>query len=139
MIGVDAQLRRFGERLREVRVQKALNQADFAELGGVKKNSQVSYEGGKLAPTVEYLYRLADHDIDICYLVTGQRIDGGGGAADAVLLTAFNKLSQREREAIVSATTILAGQVAPVEDMARGQLVRPVVHSKVASYRGEHE
>ncbi len=62
----------FGARLREVRQAKGLNQEDFAALGGVRKNSQVLYEGGKSAPNVEYLYKLRDHGIDLSYLVTGQ-------------------------------------------------------------------
>lgn len=63
----------FGQRLKAVREAKGMNQQDFAALAGKQKNSQVQYEGGKTPPPLDYLYRLADHGVDIAYLLTGQR------------------------------------------------------------------
>jgi transcriptional regulator with XRE-family HTH domain len=85
----DEQLRRFGDRLREMRILVGANQQEFAGLGGVKKNSQVAYETGKTAPTVEYLYRLAGHGVDIGYILTGRREDGSQGDEERRLVDMF--------------------------------------------------
>lgn len=68
----------FSARLKAARETKSLNQKDFAELGGVGKTSQVQYEAGNSAPSIDYLYRLADHGVDIGYLLTGRRSDEAG-------------------------------------------------------------
>lgn len=68
----------FAARLKATREAKSLNQKDFAELGGVGKTSQVQYEAGNSAPSIDYLYRLADHGVDIGYLLTGRRSGEAG-------------------------------------------------------------
>ena len=95
----------FARRLREERLSKALNQADFAALGGVKITAQQQYEGGKTTPNVDYLYRLAGHGVDIGYMLLGVRADGTLGFGDTMLLQAFAKLSEREREATMAFIT----------------------------------
>ncbi|MDB5707661.1 MAG: family transcriptional regulator [Sphingomonas bacterium] len=134
----DEQLRRFGERLREARLLTAFNQQEFAALGGVKKNSQVSYETGKTAPTVEYLYRLAGNDIDIGYLLTGRRDDGSQGSEERQLIDMFGKLGAREREAISTMLAILTGN--PL-GMDRFRLDRPsdTVHAPRQGFTGESD
>ena len=134
----DEQLRRFGERLRETRLLTAFNQQEFAALGGVKKNSQVSYEAGKTAPTVEYLYRLAGHDIDIGYLLTGRRDDGSQGDEERRLIDMFGKLGAREREAISTMLAILTGNPIGM-DNARVERSSTTVHAPRHSFKGEHD
>ncbi|MCB4324321.1 helix-turn-helix domain-containing protein [Alcaligenes sp. 13f] len=60
-----------GERLREERKRKNLDQAAFAELGGVKALAQRNYETGKRSPDAKYLIALLEHGIDVQYLLTG--------------------------------------------------------------------
>jgi transcriptional regulator with XRE-family HTH domain len=131
----DEQLRRFGERLREMRILMAANQQDFAALGGVKKNSQVTYETGKTAPTVEYLYRLAGHGVDIGYILTGRREDGSQGDEERLLIDLFAKLDTRERDAIMTMLASLTGKAAdaerPVERPSR------TLHAPRPAFRGE--
>lgn len=114
------ELERFGRRLREERERKSLNQEAFAALGGVKKNSQVIYEGGKTAPTVEYLYRLAGHGVDIGYVVTGVRSGENISDEQRWFFSAFRSLSTRERRAIKASISILSAmEPDPVQVLER--------------------
>lgn len=88
-----------------------LNQEDFSALAGLKKNSQVLYETGKSAPTVEYLYRLAGQGIDVDYIFTGRRSNGSGNHMDALVLNMLAQLSAREREAVLQLLMTLSGNV----------------------------
>lgn len=70
----------FGNRLREERERRRLNQTEFAALGGVKRVSQHLYEQGERFPDVRYLQRLIDQGVDVRYLLFGRRApaeDGG--------------------------------------------------------------
>lgn len=75
---------RFGERLRAIRLSRKLNQVEFGQLTGVSGNSQMAYEAGKTAPPISYLYQLAEHDVNIGHLLTGERRDAD--AIDATFL-----------------------------------------------------
>lgn len=109
MIALDG----FVRRLREVRDAMGLSQEDFSALGGVKKGAQGLYETGKTPPTVEYLYRLEEHGVDIGYLVTGRRRDAPQQSEREVqLYEMYGKLSERERVAVLALVSGLAGRPA---------------------------
>lgn len=61
----------FSARLKELRTQTGANQSKFAEIGGVQKNAQIMYEKGERSPDADYLQRLAAHNLDVQYLLTG--------------------------------------------------------------------
>ncbi|WP_417864567.1 XRE family transcriptional regulator [Vreelandella venusta] len=60
-----------GERLREIRNQKGLSQADFGGLAGVAKRTQMLYESNERSPKADYLLALHNIGIDIQYLLIG--------------------------------------------------------------------
>lgn len=62
----------FGQRLRSERERLGFNQLDFAELGGIKRSSQILYESGRRVPDVRYLERIKGAGVDLIYLVTSQ-------------------------------------------------------------------
>lgn len=62
-----------GERLRELRSQKGLTQADFGSLAGVTKRSQMLYESDQRIPRADYLAALDDAGLDVRYVLTGKR------------------------------------------------------------------
>lgn len=49
-----------------------LSQPAFADVGGVKKGSQILYEKGK-APSADYLERIACAGADVLFILTGRR------------------------------------------------------------------
>lgn len=61
-----------GDRLRELREQKHLNQEAFGALGGVSIKTQNRYEMGGRKPTFDYLEALAAAGVDVVYLLTGE-------------------------------------------------------------------
>jgi len=63
----------FGDRLREERVRLRLNQTKFGELGGVSKKTQMLYESSERSPDATYLSAIADADVDVSYVLTGNR------------------------------------------------------------------
>ncbi|MFS7242291.1 helix-turn-helix domain-containing protein [Serratia proteamaculans] len=60
-----------GARLREERNRLGLTQAELAEIVGIHKNSQGNYENDVKSPDSKYLSMVAEHGIDILYVVTG--------------------------------------------------------------------
>lgn len=77
----------FGERLREEREGRGLNQADFGALGGVAKVAQLNYEKGYRTPDARYLSKLLECGVDVAYLLSGQRAVPYTGRMDAKLLS----------------------------------------------------
>jgi len=63
----------FADRLRLERTRLRMTQAGMAELGGVSKASQISYEAGATLPTVEYATKLIEAGIDGQWLLAGRR------------------------------------------------------------------
>ena len=62
-----------GERLREERVRLGYTQGDFAQLGGVNRNTQGSYEKGERNPDSAYLVGVAAMGADVVYVLFGER------------------------------------------------------------------
>lgn len=97
---------RFSVRLKAIREGKGLNQEDFGALGGVKKGAQGLYETGKSAPSIEYLYKLAEHGVNIAHLLTGQ-----GRDADPVDVTFMGEIGKEVEAAYRDAGLIIGESV----------------------------
>ncbi|HEV2818701.1 MAG TPA: helix-turn-helix transcriptional regulator [Allosphingosinicella sp.] len=79
----------FGKRLADERKRLDLKQAEFAALVGTNVPKQSLYENDKRELRADYLARLPAAGVDVIYILTGRRGEGGGldqGASD--LLTA---------------------------------------------------
>jgi transcriptional regulator with XRE-family HTH domain len=64
----------FGTRLQEERNRLNITQDTFGQLGGVRRNAQSEYENGGAFPKADYLIRLAAKEVDVVYLIYGERI-----------------------------------------------------------------
>jgi transcriptional regulator with XRE-family HTH domain len=67
----------FGSRLAEERKRLGLRQAEFADLVGTDVPKQSLYENDRRELRADYLARLAEADVDVVYVLTGQRSEGG--------------------------------------------------------------
>jgi transcriptional regulator with XRE-family HTH domain len=124
----------FGNRLRAQRLSKSLNQKDFAEIGGIQRNAQIAYEGGKKLPSVEYLYRLAGHGVDIGYIITGQHYDGATGLDEQAFLRHFNALSDDQKTAVLVLLEAMPhGSALSSEALPIG--TQQTLHSPASAYR----
>ncbi len=64
-----------GKRLRDERSRLGFTILTLADAGGVSRGSQILYEKGN-PPTADYLSCVADHGVDILYVLTGRRDPG---------------------------------------------------------------
>ena len=63
----------FGKRLELERKRLDRTQVEFGLMGGVSRLAQWKYEHCENYPSVEYLEKLRDSQVDVIYLVTGRR------------------------------------------------------------------
>ncbi len=93
----------FSERLIEVRKDRKMTQEGFAELGGVKKRSQINYEKGDRQPDSAYLEALSAAGIDVNYLITGEDSLPPSLAADEqMLVDAYRSLPMKQQKALLA-------------------------------------
>jgi transcriptional regulator with XRE-family HTH domain len=78
-----------GARLREVREEMGLSQTELAEIGGVIRNSQGSYERSERMPDTGYMQKIGAAGADIIYILTGIRA------------TAFSSMLSPEEQALL--------------------------------------
>lgn len=92
-----------GERLREERTRLGLNQDAFAQLGGITRNTQGSYEKGERNPDSVYLTAVVKAGVDVLYVLTGRRTQQaveGLSEVEAALLNQFRTLSDYDQKAV---------------------------------------
>lgn len=100
-----------GSRLRQERARLGLSQKSFGEIGGVEANAQGKYENGGRAPKADYLSRVAEHGVDVLYVLTGSPtptlLDNLSQVEEKVLVS-YRMLHKEDQDAISRLTTTLA-------------------------------
>ena len=86
-----------GDRLRELREAKHLNQEAFGALGGVSIKTQNRYEMGGRKPTFDYLEALAAAGVDVVYLLTGDRDPQRLSDDEQAVLGLYNGLEEDDQ------------------------------------------
>lgn len=92
-----------GERLKEERQLIRLNQTDLAEQCGVSKNTQLAYEKGERSPDAAYLAKAAALEMDVLYVVTGERkpLPNTCLSSDpAAFFEVYQQVSESDREVL---------------------------------------
>src|SRR3954453_16208161 len=119
----------FGNRLAEERKRLGLKQAEFASLVGTDVPKQSLYENDRRELRADYLARLAGAQVDVVYVLTGQRTEGdwlGRGASE--LLSAYVALPRGLQEGLLRF-------VSGLRDHLVGTGGR-TLHSRTIDYRG---
>jgi len=115
-----------GDRLRLERERKGLDQATFAALGGVTRNTQANYEKGARAPDTDYLAKLAEHSVDAGFVLTGERNAGALSPFESQLLGLVRDLGERDRAMILDLASRFAGaRGAPSRRVSLDEPLRP--------------
>lgn len=91
----------FPARLKIVRENTGLSQATFGAMGGVLQQAQYKYEKGTRKPDIEYLMSLAEHGIDVQYLITGSVSSHQLSNIDNELISLFKKADPTIQKAIL--------------------------------------
>lgn len=106
----------FGERLREERLRLGLKtQDDLAQIGGVNRNTQGSYEKGERNPDSAYLAAVAAAGVDVLYVLTGARTprpSEGLSVAEEKVLDNYRSLPEEDQASVRRLTNALAESVA---------------------------
>jgi transcriptional regulator with XRE-family HTH domain len=92
-----------GDRLREERTLLGFNQDAFAQLGGITRNTQGSYEKGERNPDSAYLIAVENAGVDVLYVLTGERLKRaaeGLGEAEKQMFDQFRTLSGYDQKAV---------------------------------------
>jgi len=116
----------FGERLAEERRRRGLNQTDFAALGGVTVKTQVLYEKSERVPDANYLAAVAQHGVDVLYVLTGEHVPSLLSAEESVVLTGYRGLDARGRAgvlALIGGLSAGSTDAQPVKAGKRSQII----------------
>jgi transcriptional regulator with XRE-family HTH domain len=90
-----------GARIKEVRKQLDLTQAQMGARLDVTRNTQANYETGERAPDAIYIARLAAlNGVDALYVVTGKTSATALSAKEVELLAAYRKAGKSKRMAL---------------------------------------
>jgi transcriptional regulator with XRE-family HTH domain len=92
-----------GERLREERIRLALKQEEAAQIGGVTRNTQGSYERDERRPDTGYLEALYGAGLDVLFVVTGVRAPtsvGELGPDETILVSQYRSIPPDDQKAV---------------------------------------
>jgi transcriptional regulator with XRE-family HTH domain len=98
-----------GARLRAERARIGLSQEALAGVGGVKKLTQLQYEGDKSAPDARYLSAVAEVGIDVVFVLGLKRSESGSDARRQALLRNY-EAADDEGKRIIEGTANLAAK-----------------------------
>lgn len=113
-----------GSRIREERERLKLTQRAFGEIGGVEPNAQGKYESGERWPKADYLAAVADHGVDVLYVLTGERATQPAdrlAEPEARLLASYRAMPETARLALTGMAEAVAS-LGPIKaDGKRGR------------------
>jgi len=94
-------MRSIGEILKEERARLAMNQDDFAAVGGLKRRAQTLYEQNERSPDAVYLRALAAIGVDVQYILTGEQAASALTQFEKDLLAGYRNLDQRGKAGVL--------------------------------------
>lgn len=99
-----------GDRLRAERERLKLSQDEFADLAGLKRNTQIKYEKGERSPDADYLAAVAAGGVDVLFVLFGTRTTHAGASPEqSRLLDAYAATAGQGRRAALLLMESLAG------------------------------
>lgn len=102
----------FSKRLKSLRLAMGLTQKQFGVLGGVSDVTQGYYESEDASkrknPGMSYFLNLKENDIDINYLLTGEKVKDVLNARESLLLETFRNGDEQSQNLIIDLCRKLA-------------------------------
>jgi transcriptional regulator with XRE-family HTH domain len=115
-------MRSIGEILKEERLRLAMNQDDFAAVGGLKRRAQTLYEQNERSPDAAYLRALAAIGVDVQYVLTGEQAASALTQFEKDLLAGYRNLDQRGKAGVLG---MINGMNAEPGDMQHHFIKQP--------------
>ena len=111
-----------GNRLREERERLGMSQPAMAEVCGVTMRSQRNYEKDERVPDASYLASATLVNVDILFVLTGQRSPGAPALTpeESALLDNFRHSPPAAQKALKTTSDLLAQHPAPHGDAECG-------------------
>lgn len=103
-----------GDRLRAERERLEATHKQFAEMAGVAQRTAIDWQDGKTSPNAKQLGQLAEHGVDIGFVLSGIRsVSMPGMASEDVdqyntLVDEFRALPDRDRESVLRTVQALS-------------------------------
>lgn len=106
-----------GNRIREERERLGLTQEEFCEIAGCGRRTLVEWEAGNTSPKAEQLSVLADHAVDVYYVLTGIRIGSATvlSARESALVDNYRASPEEAKQALETTSAALAQSKGPVK------------------------
>lgn len=99
----------FGERLRRIRKEKRLNQADLAERTGFQPSAISHFESGRRAPSFDNLKKLADAlAVTTDFLLGRATVPTTAGPVAEKLFRNFAKMTAEDQDDLAKFAAMLA-------------------------------
>lgn len=103
----------FANRLKNTRLALGLSQKQFGALGGVSDSAQGYYENTdpkkQREPSINYLLQLKENEVDIYYLLTGEKVQSDLNAEESLLLETFRNSNDQSKKLILDLCRTLSG------------------------------
>ncbi len=116
-----------GERLKEERERLGVNQSEFAALAGATRKTLFNWESGTAFPNSAVLGVLAEHGLDVLYVVTGQRSNAQPAvdAAEQVLLDSYRRCKPEARAHLIQTAALLSAGLPPAAPATAAKKAAP--------------
>lgn len=90
-----------GARLKIERKRLGITQENFAQIGGIKKITQITYEQDKSSPDATYLVSVSAIGVDVQYVLFGTHSTTELPADEDALLTGYRSLDARGKAGVL--------------------------------------
>lgn len=103
----------FANRLKNTRLALGLSQKQFGALGGVSDSAQGYYENTdpnkQREPSINYLLQLKENEVDIYYLLTGEKVKSDLNVDESLILETFRNSNEQSQKLILDLCRTLSG------------------------------
>lgn len=123
-----------GARLKKIRANSGLSQADFAAQFGVSRATQTNYETDKNPPDANYLTALHRAGHDITYILTGEMQSDALSADEAALIHMFRRVDPERQAVVLSTLRLMAPGSSQIE---REAPMTEVIHDHASNFHAE--
>lgn len=113
-----------GQRLKDERERLKMNQTEFADACGVKKNAQIKYEKGERKPDTDYLENANEIGVDVAYVLTGIR-------TPQVETQVLDKVSKAKKTAQATGNETGAKRITDAKDDMLADMIRRGENAKI--------